>query len=85
MAVRAYIPEMTVNSAFQRCVLLACTRRVGRGVEQCIQVAGIRWFQLEQPGGIGILVNRFRGIDYRLIYVGDGAGDWRINIRRRFH
>jgi hypothetical protein len=53
---------------------------IGGSVEQGVEVGGIVRGHLEQPGRVGVLIDRFRCISGSLIDFGHGAGDRRVNV-----
>ncbi len=53
---------------------------VGVGVEQLVVGASVARGQLEQPGAVGILVDRVGRVGDRLVDGGDGARDRRVDV-----
>src|SRR5574343_1961291 len=55
---------------------------VGGGVEQGVDIGGVVRRHLEQPGGVGVLVDRFRRIGGGLVHFGDGAANRGVHVGR---
>src|SRR5574343_1825248 len=53
---------------------------VGGGVEQGVDIGCIVRGHLEQPGGVGVLVDRFRRVGSSLVHLGDGATDRSVDV-----
>src|SRR6185369_11899974 len=53
---------------------------VGGGVEHGVEIGGVVRGQLEQPGGVGVLVDRFRRIGGGLVDFADRARDRGIDV-----
>jgi hypothetical protein len=53
---------------------------VGGSIEQGVEIGGIVRGHLEQPGGVGVLIDRFRCVSGSLIHFGHGAGDRGVNV-----
>src|SRR5574343_1286498 len=55
---------------------------VGGGVEQGVDIGGVVRLHLEQPGGVGVLVDRFRRVGGGRVHFGDGAADRGVDVSR---
>ena len=60
--------------------MLLSASGVGGSVEQAVDIGGVGWLELEQPGGVGVLIDQLRrgrngGIDFD-----HRAGDRRVDV-----
>src|SRR5471032_2688603 len=58
---------------------------VGGGVEQGVDGGGVGRLDLEQPGRVGVGVDRFRRVDDGVVDGDDFAGHRRVDVAGRFH
>src|SRR5574343_1236610 len=53
---------------------------VGSGVEQGVDVGHVVRGHLEQPGAVGVGIDRFRSVGGGLVHFGDGAADRGVDV-----